>query len=193
MERPAATATPWMSPATSNRSVYGTRRAFTLVEMIAITAILLLIAAIATPNYVAIRRGQNERALTASLERLPAEARVEAKRTGVPIALMCDSESFWIESRPSDSDPVEIRRLPLGTDTTVDSLRQGGLDVDTASFEWIVQPDGTANSAEFTLRFGDRPRTLRLGRVGDVRWMDNGGDEVIEESWTAGERVNRGN
>jgi len=173
--------------------VSDTRRAFTLVEVIAITTILLLIAAIAAPNYVAIRRGQNERALTASLERLPAEARVEAKRSGVPVALMCDTESFWIESRAADDDPVEIRRLPIGTDTTIDSVRQGGLDVDLTSFEWIVQPDGTANSADIMLRFGDRPRTLRLGRVGDVRWIDNGGDEVTEESWTAGERVNRGN
>ncbi len=170
----------------------GTRRAFTLVEVIAITAILLLIAAIATPSYVAIRKGQNERALSASIERLPVEARIEARRSGLPVALLCDSESFWIESRPADSDPVEIRRIALGPETAVDSLRQSGLDVDPTSFEWIVQPDGTANSADINMTFGNRVRTLRLGRVGDSRWIEGGVDENTEESWPAGERVNRG-
>lgn len=180
-----------MSTATSKPAVTLPRRAFTLVEAIAITAILLLIAAIATPNYVAIRRGQDERALAAALERLPAQARIEARRSGVPVALRCDDESFWIESTPADSDPVELRRVPLQGDVVVDGLRQSGEDLSSDSFSWVVQPDGTAGNAEITLRFGDRSRTLRLGRVGDARWIDGSLEDIDQDSWPAGERVNR--
>jgi len=163
-----------------------------LVETIAVTAVLLLISTIAAQNYVAIRRGQDERALAASIERLPTEARIEARRGGLPVALRTDGESLWLEQIPAEGDPAELRRVTLRGDVAVESTRMAGIDTDPGQFEWVVQPDGTSASADLGIRFGDRQRTLRLGRVGDARWSDGAIEDAPEESWPAGERVNRG-
>lgn len=167
------------------------RRAFTLIEAISVTAILLLTAALVTPSVVASQRSRALRDAVAALRRLPDQARAEARRTDAPVALRVDGDALVLETVPADGDPVELRRLVLDPDVAVDTTRRDGQDVDAASWSWTVYPDGTSDAAGIAFQIGGATKSLMLERTGNIRWIEGPLPDEAEERWSAGERVPR--
>ena len=81
------------------------RRAFTLVEMIVVCAVLVIIAAAIVPNLVAITRSRSLKDLEAGVARLPLEARNEALQTHTPVRLRVSGTTLVMERVPVGGDP----------------------------------------------------------------------------------------
>lgn len=169
------------------------RRAFTLIEMMVVIAVLTLLAAFITPNLVALQRSRTLRSLEASVLRLPAEARVEAQRRRAAVTLRVDGDNLVLESKPSkDEDPVEVKRLSLEGELTAQEAQTNGEGVDLASWAWTVYPDGTAKAASLELQEGSQTRTLLFSSEGEARWATGTEVSPAEERWQAGELEQRG-
>ena len=168
------------------------RRAFTLIEMMVVVAVLTLMAAFITPNLVALQRSRILRSLEASVLRLPAEARAEAQRSGTAVTLRVDGGALVLERKPSkDEDPVEVKRLGLNGEITVQDAQTNGEGVDLASWTWVVYPDGTSKAALLELQEGSATRSLLFSAEGEARWGTGVEVSPAEERWQAGELEQR--
>jgi type II secretory pathway pseudopilin PulG len=183
--------------------------AFTLVEMTVVVTILALMAALVVPNLVAIRDGQRARAWAADVLRLPTEARNEARRAGVPVTLRVDGDALVMQRPPApepgepadtEAEPQEVRRLDFPEGVTLEAGRRGRDAADAATWDWVVYPDGSADSGGLEFGTGggggsaDGHRTLLLpARASDEpRWQDGPLREDADERWQAGNLVTRG-
>ncbi len=168
--------------------------------MTVVISVVALMAALVMPNLVAMKRSRDLRALEASLVRLPAEARTEARRLNSQVVLRVDGDALVMErrrqqardARDGDDDPEEIKRLTLGDGLRVDAARKGSESVDLASWFWIVYPDGSAERAHLDIREGDATKSLLLPPDGEGRWvsseeLEDLGEYGEEEFWPAGE------
>lgn len=174
------------------------RSGFTLIEMIVVITILALMAALIIPNFLAMKRSREQRTLEAELIRLPAEARLEAQRSAVAVTLRVDGDALVMERAPNqdESDPTIVKRLELSDEMRVDSAREGNQSIDLASWQWVVYPDGSADTAglEFVEGESSRHSLLLPANSGEnSRWLagslpeDNSG-----ERWPAGDLEQRG-
>lgn len=169
------------------------RRAFTLIEMMVVISILLLLSAWVAPNLVAIERSRALREREAALLRLPAEAREEALRSKAPVALRIESAQIVLERTPADQEPQEIKRVSLGNELSVRSVRQRGETQSPDGWQWVVYPDGSSVEASLDLSEGSSERTLVLPARGEARWESADDDAEDEETdWPAGEIAARG-
>lgn len=168
------------------------RRAFTLIEMMVVVVVLTLMAAFITPNLVAIQRSRTLRSLEASVLRLPAEARSEAQRTGFAVTFRVEGDALVLERKPSkDEDPVEIKRLSLGSELVAQQAETNGESVDLASWTWVVYPDGTSKAALLQFQEGGATRSLLFSSEGEARWGTGNEVSPAEERWQAGELEQR--
>src|SRR5579884_870757 len=76
---------------------------FTLAEMVVVTMVLLVIAALIAPNVVAFERSREAKALEGSIARLPAEARNAAIKQQVPVAIVVQGDELVMETVPPQS------------------------------------------------------------------------------------------
>jgi prepilin-type N-terminal cleavage/methylation domain-containing protein len=178
------------------------RHAFTLIEMTVVISILALMAAVIMPNLVAIKRSRELRELEWQVRRLPAEARVEARRRNARVTMRVEGDDLVLFQMPTaddtETDPIEIKRVPLNGNIRVDAVRRGTESIDTSSWEWIAYPDGSSDSANIAILEGDTSKSLVLPTEGEARWIteaqqqdpDNPGDD--DEHWVAGEVEQRG-
>ncbi|MFM7319895.1 MAG: Tfp pilus assembly protein FimT/FimU [Armatimonadota bacterium] len=167
------------------------RRAFTLVEAIATIAVLLLVSAIAAPNLSQVRAGQRRRAVIAALERLPLTAKVRARERGEPVSLRIEDGSAVLIAGSGTDTESEIGRVDFQGLITVETVATEDASETDAGWEWTVQPDGTAPMREATLDDGSTAWTARFEPDARLRWIGSGDDSTSEDSWAAGERVDR--
>jgi len=180
--------------------------AYTLVEMVTVTAILAMMAALIAPNLVALQRSRVLRETEAAILRLPAEARVLAARRREPIAMRVDGDDLILErasvdeaapgamgtldSLPTGADDEQdtLKRVALAGEVRVESAQQGEAAVDPGTWRWVVYPDGSAETGGLILRFGAEQKALYLPVRGAARWADDGElpDPTLER-WPAGE------
>ena len=91
-------------------------RAFTLVEMIVVCAVLVVIAAALVPNLLAFTRSRSLKDLEANVARLPAEARNEALKSQTPIRLRVSGTTLVMEQVPADgSNPQQVKSVTSAT------------------------------------------------------------------------------
>jgi prepilin-type N-terminal cleavage/methylation domain-containing protein len=171
------------------------RRGFTLIEMTVVITVLAVMAALVLPNMVAIQRSRELRLLKASIQRLPQEAKQEARKSNAPVVLRVDGDDLVMERIPvgdeAGNDPVEIRRVALNDAIRVERARQGEETIDLASWEWRVYPDGSCPSANLEFTEGDISEALIIEAAGDAHWAT--GDEAdMEQQWAAGDIETRG-
>jgi prepilin-type N-terminal cleavage/methylation domain-containing protein len=171
------------------------RRGFTLIEMSVVITVLSVMAALILPNMVAIQRSRELRLLKAQIQRLPQEAKMEARKSNAPIVLRVDADALVMERIPvgdeAGDDPVEIRRVALNSDIRAERARKGQETIDLASWEWRVYPDGSCASTNLEFSEGDLTEALVIETAGDAYWAT--GDEVDQEQeWAAGDIETRG-
>ncbi|GAB4459655.1 MAG: hypothetical protein OHK0029_22490 [Armatimonadaceae bacterium] len=170
----------------------GGKSAYTLIEMMVVVSILLVLASVILPNLAAIESSRRFREQEAALLRLQREARNEALRARVPVAIRLDGGVVVMERTPLDEDPVEVRRIELTEDFKVAKTRLGNDSTDSESWAWKTYPDGSADTCGLEFEEGEAVRSLLLPAQGDGRWSDGELPEVLDERWAAGELEQRG-
>lgn len=167
------------------------RRAFTLLELMLVLAIIVILAAIAAPSFLSMRPYYRIQGGTDGLKAAFANARAYAMDTGQPYRLAIipgkgnfrvapDASEFWTGSTPQSSDdgtplPILEDAVPEGVVLSLDNtievvedeqtvLPSEGLSPDQWKTVAVFLPVGTAREdARVTLQTpGARPRTVFL-------------------------------
>ncbi len=167
------------------------RRAFTLVEAIATIAVLSLVVAIVAPNLARVRDGQRRRAVIAALERLPETAKARARDRGEAVALRLEDDAAVLTASWDDTE-TEIARVSFLGLVSLEGSDSRAATGDATPWEWVVQPDGTASRRDAILSDNGVSWTARFESDGRLRWVSAESTESEEDSWSAGERVERG-
>ncbi len=140
------------------------KRAFTLIEMLAVLLIMALVIGITLPNLTL----RSERLVLDDAQKLAASlayTRQRAVATGTPhrVVVDLDAAAWWIEQWPEDASPFAVA-APLavpGAETTVQLVApQQGL----AEFQALVGPFGRPRLLADGVRF-DSVETLAAGPV----------------------------
>ncbi len=124
--------------------------AFTLIEVLAVVAILALAALLVTPNLAALR----ERRLRHAAERLAAElelARQRAVVTGIPHRVLFDLESGVYRLEWLGGDPEE-ERVPVAAEAEYDLRGRTALPLaapHTTLLEFTPLPDSFGSYRDF--------------------------------------------
>jgi prepilin-type N-terminal cleavage/methylation domain-containing protein len=176
------------------------RRGFTLIEMTVVITILAVMAASIMPNLVAIKQSRELRELEWALQRLPAQARDEARQRNARVILRIDGDDIVLSHvRTADgglddtAELEEIKRVPLGKNLRIDAVRKGSETISSSEWEWTAYPDGSSDDANLAVIEGDNAKSLVLPANGEARWNtddENGAGE--DEPWQAGEVELRG-
>jgi prepilin-type N-terminal cleavage/methylation domain-containing protein len=173
------------------------RRAFTLIEMTVVITILAVMAAAIMPNLVAIKRSRELREQEWALQRLPGQARDEARRRNAKITLHMDGDDLVLSQVPKTGDGTydtadleEIKRVPLGEHLRIDAIRKGTETIDSGSWQWVAYPDGSSDGAHLSVVEGDKTKSLVVPVEGDAHWDTDDEDsdaDQDDERWEAGE------
>jgi len=73
---------------------------YTLIEACAVIVVVAVLAASVIPNLVALKRTRDIRKVEASVQRLPLQARVEARLGRVPVVMRVEGDELVLERRP---------------------------------------------------------------------------------------------
>ncbi len=168
------------------RSAAG-RRGFTIIEMNAVVAVLLLATAIVVPNLVMVRRSRERDDVMAKLARAPITALNTAQNSGDPVRMTVMEDALVVEQMPIDGEAQEVTRVSFADWFTLDSQQQDGGEIDQGEWEWWAYPDGRAAEASLTFVDGADVRTLTLTKEGRAYWLRGEPEEQGETEWTAGE------
>jgi prepilin-type N-terminal cleavage/methylation domain-containing protein len=150
---------------------------FTLIEISVVVVVLAMMAALAVPNLVSLKRSRAAADARAALVRLPLRAREEARKGKTTVALRIDGDALVLERTPPEEDPTEIARF------SAPELR---LSADS-DWRWTVHADGSASQKTLTVQEGNRERTLVLPAEGSPRWQEADDESDADERWSAGE------
>ena len=184
--RPAATATLPTSPVTSRPLRGILTRGFTLIELIVVLFVLVLVTTAIVPRVVALQKSRLIKNREATIIRLPAEARNEAARSGVPVRLRIDGTALVVERAPVGGQPEEVKRVTLGPGIQVSDVEQSGQSASISSWQWTVYPDGSADSGGIQFAEGTAQKSLLLAADGSIRWRAGDLPEGLPEHWSAG-------
>ncbi len=176
------------------------RRGFTLIEMTVVITILAVMAASIMPNLVAIQQSRELRELEWTLQRLPAQARDEARLRNARVILRIDGDDIVlsqvrtaVDGTDDTAEMEEIKRVPLGKNLRIDAVRKGAETISSSEWEWNAYPDGSSDDANLDVLEGDTAKSLVLPASGEARWQT--GEENAEggdDTWQAGEVEVRG-
>ena len=162
-------------------------RAFTLIELVVILFVLVLLTTAIVPRVVALGRSRRVKDLEARVARLPGEARNEAVRSGRPVRLRVDGDALVMERVPAIGAAETIRRVGLGGVMQVEDARQDGQEAGTSSWQWTVNPDGSADDGGLGFAEGAEERSLLLSSDGSARWLRRGLPDTAPNRWPAGQ------
>jgi prepilin-type N-terminal cleavage/methylation domain-containing protein len=176
------------------------RRAFTLIEMTVVITILAVMSAAVMPNLVAIKRSRELRELEWALQRLPGQARDEARQRNARVFLSIDGDDLVLSQitaangdADDSSEPEEIKRVPLGDNLRIDAVRKGTEIISSSEWKWTAYPDGSSDNANLAVVEGDNTKSLVLPATGEARWnTDDENETGSDEPWQAGEVEQRG-
>lgn len=175
------------------------------MEMTIVVAVLMIIAGLIVPNFLAIKRSRDARTTEANLLRFAMQVHIEAAKRNAPVRLRVDGEDLVMEQVPEGSaNPQEIKRFNLDGELRVDSVQsvtqsaaanQGNTRlnvVDAGSWQWAVYPDGTADRGGVELTFGSVQKALVLNADGTAQLINGHLTDVSSDVWSAGQLSYRG-
>ncbi len=177
---------PPTSPVTSDK-----RRGFTLIELIVVLFVLVLLTTAIVPRVVALQKSRHLKDVEAGIIRLPAEARNEAVRSGVPVQVRIDGAALVLERVPAGGSPEEVKRVPLGRDLIVSGAEKAGQPADAGSWLWTIYPDGSADAGGIEFTEGTARKSLLLSSDGSAGWVSGGLPDGLPERWPAGQLETR--
>ena len=172
-----------------------TRRAFTLIEMIVVVAVLMMMSAIVLPRVVAMVNGQASRDFQSALMRLGSQARLLAIDTGDAVRVTYDEDRGEIIFETLDDETQAAEQsdavlLPRSAQLTSFTLQGRQVPIT----DWVVEffPDGTGTDAGVEVQDGTRLYSVLInGQDGTAQLVDGELQEDPETEWEAGDLEQR--
>lgn len=194
-------------------------RGFTLIEMMVVTTVLAMLAAVVLPSLFSLKQSQESRR---SLSDLLAMARLsagQARQTGRTFELVLDENNSTVIVRPEAVDEVRFPALPPTTSNgltstgaqevanteedderaTVTRSLSAGIKIQSATVddeavtgETVVKfySDGSSQRAIIQLTESDVDRTLVIDRQGTIQLV-RGQADLPQDRWPAGDLEQR--
>ncbi len=175
------------------------RAGFTLVEMTAVIAIVVLLAGIAMPNLLARRATREVTAFFVAVPDLAVFARERAQRDGRTVRIVFD-DSRQVLSVETQSDAAEatdeqetssLRDLPLPEEVQATNFRSEDNAVPSGDWALVFYPDGRSDGGAIEFDDSGRIRSLNVTPDGVARTSEGPLPSVDERRWPAGEREQR--
>ena len=181
------------------------RRAFTLIELMVVTTVLVLVAGLITPNLVAIKQGRDRDEVYASVLRLVQRGRESAIRDGRNYELTVSggnarsSSSGTRRSRratiPGRRRSARSRRRrtwtgsPCPSDISLGDLQLGGKDSNASDFTMHFYPDGHSEGGGLELVYNGSKRNVAVTNRGLATLTEGGLPTANANDWEAGQYV----
>lgn len=194
-------------------------RGFTLIEMMVVTTVLAMLAAVALPSLLALQRAQESRRSLSDLLSMARLSAGQARQTGRTFELVIDENNATVIVRP---EAVDDERFPALPPTTANGLASTGIqeaantpendeqatvtrslaasikiqsatvDDESLTGETIVKfySDGSAQRAIIQLSESDVDRTLVIDRQGGIQ-LTRGQSDLAQDRWPAGDLEQR--
>jgi type II secretory pathway pseudopilin PulG len=181
------------------------RHAYTLIEMVVVTAIIMIMAGLILPNMVAVKASRELRSEQAALQRLPTEARNEAVKVKQIVDLRIEGDYIIMErTDPQTTSTTEVKRIPIGNQLSPQAaqLLTAGIvpspnatsagSSDVASWKWQAYADGTSDSGGLTFTVGgSQQQSLVIPADNQAHWIVGPLPQPTDQSWTAGDLEQR--
>lgn len=169
------------------------RRAFTLIEMMAVTAVLAIIAGLVTPNIASALKANRKRDYLESIQRLTVEARQIAESSGTATALVADEDGGLqiLQTEPGAQEPTTLRTVSAVQGIAPSRFVNGNDEVGAGDWQAQFFPDGTSDQAGLEFGEGGTIWSLAIDRHGNGHVTKGELEEVQEDRWPAGEYVQR--
>ncbi len=194
-------------------------RGFTLIEMMVVTTVLAMLAAVIVPSLLSMQQSQESRR---SLSDLIAMARLgsgQARQTGRTFELVIDENNSTVIVRPEVVDEERFPALPPTTTSGLSStgiqeaantpeddeqatvtktlaasikIQSATVDEESITGETVVKfySDGSAQRAIIQLSESDVDRTLVIDRQGGIQLV-RGQSDLAQDRWAAGDLEQR--
>lgn len=171
------------------------KRAYTLVEMMVVVAVLTTMAALVVPRYASLQAGQDSRDFSSALVRLGSDARLLAIQTGQEVQASFDDERRVLVLSSVDAETLqtaERRTIPLPEGIELTAFTLDGQFAEGST--WVLQffPDGSGSDAGVEVEDGMYVYHVVIeGRDGTAVRTDGRLEEVEQLEWQAGELEQR--
>lgn len=197
----------------------GCTRGFTLIEMMVVTTVLAMLAAVIVPSLLSLQRAQESRRSLSDLLSMARLSAGQARQTGRTFELVIDENNSSVIVRP---EVVDEERFPALRPTTSNGLTSTGIqeaantpedddqatvtrslaasikiqsatvDDESITGETIVKfySDGSAQRAIIQLTESDVDRTLVVDRQGGIQLV-RGQSDLAQDRWPAGDLEQR--
>ena len=169
------------------------RRAFTLIEMMAVTAVLAILAGLVTPNIASSLKAGRKRDYLQAIQRLTVEARQIAESSGTAAVLVADEDGGMEiqQTEPGAQEPSTLRRLPPVQGIVPNRFVSGANEVGSGDWEAQFFPDGTSDQAGLEFDEAGTTWSLSIDKHGVGRVSKSELQELQEDRWPAGDYVQR--
>jgi prepilin-type N-terminal cleavage/methylation domain-containing protein len=171
------------------------RRAFTLVEVTIVVALIGVMAVAVLPRFAALQSGQATRDFASALLRIGTDARLIAIESGQTVQVRYDDERRVLVFESLDLETLaasEQKAVPLPALVTLSAFTLDGAFTSEADWNLQFYPDGSGLDAGVEVEDGSYVYHVNIeGRDGAaVRGLDRL-EESSEQEWQAGELEQR--
>jgi type II secretory pathway pseudopilin PulG len=176
------------------------RQAFKLIELMIVTTVIVLLAAIVTPQVVAMKHARDARLSLIQLRDLALQAREMAIRDGHSLVLKYQENQATMQIvRPGDTtstDETLVNDQVLGTVQLADgvslrSFRSQSEDKTATDWELYFYADGKADKGGFEVEASGSVQSVRVDATGEVSLVSGSLPQEEDTSWVAGENEKR--
>ncbi len=164
------------------------RRGITLVELMIVTALLVIFASLSAPKLFVIRDSVSAQALLIDLRRTLDDAASRARTSGEPVAMRIDQNSgVTLATTDGQGNETVFETTPLPAGVQVAATRLN--DSDVAQDEWVAKvfPDGQSTSAELEVTTATGTLCLKRDVDGKPSWRTGKLVDQPDGRWEAGE------
>ncbi len=183
------------------------RRAFTLVEMTVVCAILAMLAVLVTPNLIGMKTRRDRDETINSVLRLVQRGResaIQGRRTyqlivngGTTLTLQRNKAAQEGDDprqaqvgQPAETE--DVAQVELSGEVTLGDLRLGDKDTNASDFTMHFYPDGSSEGGGLELAYDGSKKNLAVTNRGLATLADGALSTATETEWEAGQYVQRG-
>jgi len=169
-------------------------KAFTLIELTVVIAVLALLAAAVMPFLAAAEVGGKERAFLSNLKGLAIEGRETAINSGRDVTLTYDdtNNAFTLKTTDSNGDDQDIKSEDMPPSLKTTKFEVGTQDSNAGDWKVLFYPDGTSDGGGVEIARGNDTLSLYIDKsTGRSQMISDQLPDPKADSWTAGDYVHR--
>lgn len=169
------------------------QRGFTLIELGVVTFILLLLAALAAPNFLQMEEGQRARSSVAALSRLAIQARETAIVHQTTTKLTYDDAGGQIvlKEERQDEDDATVASVNLAGGVQARDFRLNGNSSSAGDWELRFYADGKSDEGGVSVDDAGRIWSLTVDKYGIAKLQEGDLPDESQTRWQAGDYEHR--